>query len=81
VTTGDDRDRQEDALPPGEEALAVDTHVVRDSGRWIVYLDVVFASGSVRRRVGDWPDERRAMVAAREVLRNAARRLPPAPSG
>lgn len=69
--------RDENALPPGDEALAVSTNVVREHGRWIVYLDVVLATGAVRRRVGDWPDERRALVAAREIRRNAARRIPP----
>jgi hypothetical protein len=72
---GGEPDRAEGALPSGEEALAVDVQVEQVRGRWIVYLDVVLATGAVRHQVGDWPDERRAVVAAREIQRNAARRL------
>jgi hypothetical protein len=67
------------ATPYVEEALSADAAVERESGRWVVYLDVVLASGAVRRRCGDWPDERRALVAAREIERNARRHIVPAP--
>ena len=50
----------------------------RGVGRWMVYLDVVLASGAVRRRVGDHPDERRAGQAARIIERNARRHVRPA---
>lgn len=54
--------------------------VVLESGRWVGYLDVMLSSGAVRRRVGDWPDERRARIAVREIVRNAARSIPPPPA-
>lgn len=62
--------------PYVEEALSADAHVVEESGRWVVYLDVVLVSGSVRRRVGDHHDERRAQQAARIIERNARRCIP-----
>jgi hypothetical protein len=83
VTTGDDRARAEGALPTGEEVLGVEAVVVEERRRWIVYLDVVLVDRAVRRKVGDWPDQQRAEVAAREIRRNAARKLPvfPTPPG
>jgi|AACY02.3.fsa_nt_gi hypothetical protein len=63
-------------FPYVEEALSADYSVVEESGRWIVYLDVVLASGSVRRKVGDFHDYRRADHAGRIILRNAIRRIP-----
>ena len=77
------------AFPRVEEALAADAVVVEENRRWIVYLDVVLASGAVRRKVGDHHDERRALHAARIIERNARRcitgsmadsRLPEAPA-
>ncbi len=44
----------------------------------MVLLDVMLASGAVRRRVGDYPDERRAAQAARIIERNATRAIPAA---
>lgn len=67
------------ALPPGEEVLAVHADVVEGQGRFAVHLTVLLASGAVRRCVGDYPDRRRAEIAAREVVRNATRHVPPAP--
>lgn len=67
------------ATPYVEEALSADAVVEQERGRWVVYLDVVLASGAVRRRCGDWPDERRARIAAREIERNSRRHIPPAP--
>lgn len=68
--------------PPGppyvEEALSADAVVVEEHGRWIVYLDVVLASGAVRRRVGDHRDKRRAEQAGRIIERNARRHIRPA---
>ena len=66
-------------LPPGEEALAVETTVVEERGRFVVFLDVLLTSGAVRRRAGDYPDRARAEQAARIMVRNARRHLPPAP--
>jgi hypothetical protein len=65
----------EPLLRPGE-VLSADTCVRQESGRWIVYLDVVLDSGAVRRRVGEYHDERRATHAARIIERNARRSVP-----
>lgn len=61
------------AVPYVEEALSANAVVVEESRRWIVYLDVVLVSGAVRRRVGEYHDERRATHAARIIERNANR--------
>lgn len=75
------------AFPAVEEALAADCIVVEEHGRWVVFVDVMLASGAVRRRVSEHHDERRALHAARIFERNARRcitvpqgpsRLPPA---
>lgn len=63
------------AVPYCEEALAASTEVVCESGRWIVYLDVLLVSGGVRRKVGDYHDQRRADHAAKIILRNAIRAI------
>ena len=74
-------------FPCVEEALSADCVVTEERGRWIVYLDVLLASGAVRRRVSEHHDERRALHAARIFERNVRRcitvpqgpsRLPPA---
>lgn len=62
-----------------EEALSAQACVVEESGRWVVYLDVVLASGAVRRRVGECHDQRRAEQAARIIARNAGRYIQPGP--
>ena len=70
---------QRDAtMPPGEEVLAVEAVVEEDRGRYVVHLDVLLATGAVRRRGGDFPDRARAEQAARIMARNAHRHLPPA---
>jgi hypothetical protein len=68
---------QPPAFPAVEEALSAHAVVVEESRRWIVYLDVVLRSGAVRRRVGDYHDERRAVHAARIIERNANRGMRP----
>lgn len=65
-------------MPYGEEALAASARVIGERGRWVVVLDVVLASGAVSRRVGEFPDERRAGQAARIIERNAVRFIPAA---
>ncbi len=65
------------AMPFVEEASSADAHVVHEAGRWIVYLDVVLASGAVRRRVGDFPTQARAEQAGRIIERNARRHIQP----
>jgi hypothetical protein len=64
--------------PHVEEALAASARVVQERGRWVVLLDVVLASGAVSRRVGEFPDHRRAGQAARIIERNAIRFIAPA---
>lgn len=78
-TVSDSTHWQAPDAPYGEEALAATTEVVCESGRWVVYLDVLLASGGVRRRVGEYHDQRRADHAASIILRNAIRaiRRPP----
>ena len=65
--------------PPGapyvEEALAASTDVVNESGRWVVYLNVTLVSGGVRRKVGEYHDQRRADHAAVIIQRNAIRAI------
>ncbi len=72
MTAGDPRPRL-------EQALSADAVAVPESGRWIVYLDVVLESGAVRRRVGEYHDQRRAEQAARIIERNARRFIPSPP--
>ena len=62
-------------FPCVEEALAADCVVLEETGRWIVYVDVLLASGAVRRRVGEHHDERRAVHAARIFERNVRRSI------
>lgn len=61
------------AFPAVEEALSADCVVSEEHGRWVVYVDVLLASGAVRRRVSEHHDERRALHAARIFERNARR--------
>ena len=60
-------------VPHVEEALAASTDVVEEKRRWIVYLNVVLVSGAVRKKVGEYHDERRATHAAKIIERNAKR--------
>jgi hypothetical protein len=60
-------------VPYVEEAMSAEAVVVEERRRWCVYLDVVLASGAVRRKVGEYHDERRALHAARIIERNARR--------
>jgi hypothetical protein len=67
-------------VPVEQEVIGLSTRVAHEAGRYVVYLDVVLANGSVTHRVSDWPDEKRAKVAADIVERNAGRRIDP-PTG
>ncbi len=71
---------QRDPRPRLEQVLSADAVVVSEAGRWIVFLDVVLESGAVRRRVGEYHDQRRAEQAARIIERNARRFIPTAPT-
>jgi hypothetical protein len=64
-------------IPIEREVIAVSTRVEQEFGRFVVYLDVVLANGSVTHKVSDWPDEKRAKLAADIVERNAGRRIDP----
>lgn len=63
------------ARPPGtgRPALAVETYVVEERGRWVVELVVVSADGAVRRRINDYPTRRHADIAASWIKRAADR--------
>jgi len=74
VSSHDLPSRPADA-PYVEEALAASTDVVNESGRWVVYLNVTLVSGGVRRKVGEYHDQRRAEHAASIIYRNAIRAI------
>lgn len=63
------------APPAVDEAGSVSAQVVEEDGRHVVYLDVLLASGAVRRRLSEHPDRARAQTAAREYVRAASRHL------
>ncbi len=49
------------------------TEVVEEAGRFVVMLDVVFADGAVRHRLGEYHTRERAELAARLVRATAER--------
>ena len=51
--------------------------IVEEAGRWVLYLDVVFADGAVRHRVQTYHTRAQAEVAARYVHPAAERDLRP----
>ncbi len=57
----------------GHEAIAVDTTVREDRGRWVVESGVVFADEAVHRTVNDYPTRRHAEIAAQWIRRAADR--------
>ncbi len=56
-----------------DEALDVQTVVVRERGRWAVDIVVVFADGVVRRRIDTHNTKARAELSARLIKRAAER--------
>ena len=54
----------------------VSTEVLEECGRFVVVLDVVFADGAVRHRLGDYHTRAKAELAARIVLATAERDNP-----
>jgi len=56
-----------------DEALAVETVVVPERGRWAVDIIVVFADGIVRKRIDTHPTKARAELSARMIKRAAER--------
>jgi len=60
---------------PEDEALAVATYVVRESGQWAVYAEITFPDVVRKFRIGTYRTERRAAIQAEYVRRYAD--LPP----
>lgn len=58
---------------PDAPALAVETSVVEDRGRWAVEIVVIFPDEAIRRRVNSYPSRRQAEIAASWVKRAAQR--------
>lgn len=58
-------------------ALAVETYVREESGRWVVEIVVVFTDEAVHRRVNDYPTRRQAEIAASWMKRAADRDTQP----
>lgn len=56
-----------------EEAVNVNGTVAYENGSYVVYLDVLLASGGVRHRIGTWNSRSQAELGAREIVRNAQR--------
>jgi len=54
-------------------ALAVETYVVEESGRWAVEIVVMFPDEAVHRRINDYPTKRHAEIAATWMKRAAQR--------
>ncbi len=65
----------------GDEALAVETYVVEERGRWRVEIVVVFPDEVVRRSVGDYRSRREAEIAASWIRRAADRDVEGPPHG
>lgn len=57
----------------GHLAIAVETFVVEERGRWFVDVAVVFTDEAVRRRVGPYRSPRHAEIAAHWIRRGAER--------
>lgn len=58
-----------------EEALAVETVVEYNSGRWAVDIVVFFPDSVVRKRIDTHPTKARAELSARLIKRAAEREL------
>ena len=57
----------------GHLAIAVETYVQQERGRWVVEIVVVFTDEVVRRRINDYPTRRHAEIAANWIKRGAQR--------
>jgi hypothetical protein len=76
-------------MSPPDEAFDVESEVVAEDGRWVVYLLVTMWNGTaveqpietVRRRIGDYATRERAEVAASWMRRAAARERRTPPTG
>jgi hypothetical protein len=59
-----------------EDAISVTTLIGKESGQWVLYLEVAFADGVRRHRIQAYRSEQQARVAATYVLRGALRDKP-----
>lgn len=57
----------------GDEAIAVDTFVSLDAGRWKVEIVVIFPDEAVRRTINHYRTQRQAEIAASWIKRAAQR--------
>jgi hypothetical protein len=71
----DHADRPAPAQPgrSGDEAIAVETFVSQDAGRWKVEIVVIFPDEAVRRTVNHYRTQRHAEIAASWIKRAAQR--------
>lgn len=73
-------------MTDGEVGVHTDARIERESGRHVLYLDVLTVdadgnpAGVITRRIADYPTEAKARVAASWILR-AARRKGGDPTG
>jgi hypothetical protein len=68
------------AYPSDDDSGVLGSDVEHDRDGWWVALTVGFSDEVVRRRIGPYPTERKARLAAGFIAR-AARRDAPPPSG
>jgi hypothetical protein len=62
-------------------ALRAYSRIERESGMWVVYLDVLFTDGIARRRIAAYSSRARAEMSAKWMQRVADRDLDGPPSG
>ena len=63
-----------------DEAILVQSEVVRERGQWVLYLEVWFEDGIRRQRIDAYPTEAKARTAARWITWAARRDMTP-PTG
>jgi hypothetical protein len=72
-----------------ERALGIVSHIEKERGQWVVFLDVSFWNAEssdqpinvVRRRINTYPTQQRAELAASFMVRAAARNQSHPPLG
>jgi len=69
-----------DAVTPDDDSAVLSCRPVQDRQGWWVELLVAFTDEVVTRRIGPYPTEQRATVAAHHIERAAGRSSPP-PTG
>lgn len=63
------------------EKIAVASEIIEESGRWVVYLEVITTNATHRHRINDYPTHHKAEIAADLMRRCADRDLTAPPSG